>query len=392
MCKPLDSLVIVTCLLFASVVPIAVAYGQVRPATRVQAMQALRRARVATQVGEPDEAKKLVQTALDFAKQSDDRLVLAWAQHASGELAFAAGQFDAAVAAFTAALEGFSGLGDGLGMAGSRVNLGRLLTNGGKPREALKHQELALEAYKKLNRPAELAAAWAEIAATHRALGAVDEAEAAWERALSLYRGEAAGQPAAERAVLANLGALKVERGKHQEAIPVLAAAVKLAVSQKDAAAEAGIRNTLAMTHQRQGAFDDALGEYQAALKIRTTLGSDPAGEAELRNNLGALYLDRGESQLALAELNKALALVTQLKDGAGTARVLYNLAVAQESLSKPAEAIANYDKALAIRRELKDSPGIARVLDNLAVVHASQGNTQKAKAYRDEAEQLRQP
>jgi tetratricopeptide (TPR) repeat protein len=366
-------------------------FGQERIATRAEALQALRRARVSAQVGEAAEAKKLVQSALDFAKQANDKLVLAWGQHAGGELAFAAGDGDAALVAFTISLDAFTGLSDSSGMAASRTNLGRLLA-ASRPREALVHQQAALEIYKKLNRPAELAAAYGELAATQRALGALDEAEAAWESALALYRKDASGQPAAELAALSSLGSLKAEQGEQQEATALLAAAVKLAVAQKDPASEAGVRNSLAIAHQRQGAFDDALREYQAALKLRTSQAPDPAAEAEIRNNLGALLLDRGDTPAAVAELNKALALSTGLKDQGGIARAHYNLAVAAESLGKTAEAAASYEKALAIRRTLKDNPGTVRILDNLAVLYASQGDAQKAKAHRDEAERLRMP
>src|SRR5687767_13816340 len=107
--------------------------------SRGGALQLLRRARVAMQTGDTENAEKLIQSALDYSAQAKDSLVEGWGQQLAGEMAFAAGDAATATKAFSAALSAFTRAKDAAGAAGSRVNLGRLLLAAGKPREAVAH-------------------------------------------------------------------------------------------------------------------------------------------------------------------------------------------------------------------------------------------------------------
>src|SRR4051794_17645766 len=80
------------------------AQGQDSAKSRGEAMQLLRRARVAMHTGDAAGGEKLIQAALAFSRRSKDPLVEGWGQQLLGELAFSGGDQAAATTAFTAAL------------------------------------------------------------------------------------------------------------------------------------------------------------------------------------------------------------------------------------------------------------------------------------------------
>ncbi len=355
-----------------------------------EALQMLRRARLAMQVGDAEQARSLVREALDYGLRAKDAKVLAWAHQMIGEITFANSEPQAAVESFNKALEAFTKLNDRLGMAGSRVNLGRLLAARGETKDALAHQIAARDLYKDLDRPTALAATLADLGETYRALGRMGDAVTALQEALKLQRNESVPPGAEHLRVFLGLGLCRLDEGDASGAIEHLQAAAQLLTTVNDPAQEANVRNALGMAHQRQSALEDAMREYQAALTIWTGTDRNAAGEATVRNNLGALHLDRGAIQDAIGELEQALHLYEQLNDRAGQARTLYNLAVAHEGRGDNAASVQRYEKALTLRREANDSAGAARILENLALLYAADGDIDRAKTSRDEAERLR--
>lgn len=350
--------------------------------SRGEVFQWLRQARGAAIAGEKDKARKLIDDARSWASRNKDKLAAAWAEQLAGEVEVAAGDRVKATTAFTAALEAFTEMKNDQGIANCRLNLGRLAFADGKFSDAQKHQAEALAVYEKLNRPAEKAAALADLAASLHAMGKIAEAKDAWQKALAIVRDRATRDAAAELRVRAQLGAVSNDA----EAVKHLTAAIELAVELKQPAEEARVRNSLGAVYQRQSNLDEARKQYDAALKAT----GEPSIEATIRNNLGALLQDQGKGKEALEELNKALALFTKQSDDAGQGRALYNIALVHEADGRNDEAIAAYEKALTLRRKLKDDAGTARVLDNLSLLYAAAGKADKAKECRDEAERLR--
>ena len=359
--------------------------------SRGEALQWLKQARGAVQAGDTTKARKLVAEAKSWGERQKDKLVTAWADQMAGEMAFADKDRDKAVTAFTSALDAFTELKNEPGMAACRLNLGRLLFAKGEPADALKHQQEALTHFEKSSRSAEAAAAQNDLASSLKALGRVDEAKAAWGKALAAIRAATPKQPAVELRILGELAACFEATGAADQARQHLTAAVALAADLKDATEEARLHNALGTLSHKQGNLDEAGKQYETALKLFGETKNTEAAEAATRNNLGALLQDQGKPQAALEELTKALKTQTQLGDSPGQARTLYNVALVHEGQGQEAKAIDAYEQALALRRKSKDAPGTVKILDNLALLYASQGKADKAKECRDEAERLRQ-
>jgi len=365
----------------------AFAFAQNEP-SRTDVFQWLRQARAASMAGEKDKARKLIDDSRSWASKNKDKLAGAWADQLTGELEFSAGDRAKAVTAFTAALDAFGELKNEQGIANCRLNLGRLAFAEQKLNDALQHQTIALESFRKLNRSADEAAVLSDLAATQKQLGKVAEAKQSLQQAWSILGNREGTDPASKLRVLGELASCCEATNEPAEAIKHFTAAITLAGDTKQPAEEARLRNSLGSLHQRQGNLEEAGKQYEAALK--TNPGSDPATEAAIRNNLGALLQEQGKIKEALVELQKALALFEQQKDDAGQGRTLYNIALAYETDGKNADAIVAYEKAATLRRKIKDDAGAARVLDNLALLYASSGKADKAKECRDEAERLR--
>jgi tetratricopeptide (TPR) repeat protein len=358
--------------------------------SRGEAMQLLRRARVAMQTGDAPSGQKLVKAALAFAAQSDDPLVEGWSQQLAGELAFGSGDHEAAIGAFSAALTAFTKAKDASGAAASRLNLGRLQLAANKPKEARTHFQAALGTLEKLNRQAETAQALNDLADAERATGNTDAAREALSKALAICDRDTTIEPSTRLETLLGLGTCFLTDEKPEAAEKPLTEAVALAKQVDNPVAEADAHAALGMVLQRAGKVEAAQNEYKAALQSYLST-KNALREADVRNNLGALAQEQGLLPQAKGELTKALQLYTQAKSDAGAARALCNLALAQESEGKLADAAASYEKALALRQKLKDAAGTAKIFDSLASLAASSGDTAKAKQLREDAERLRQ-
>jgi tetratricopeptide (TPR) repeat protein len=106
-----------------------------------------------------------------------------------------------------------------------------------------------------------------------------------------------------------------------------------LAVTQNNDAAH----NSLGDVWLNDGRVDDAMREFQAALKITPDFFI-------ARNNLGLAYLQKGELADAITEFRRALSRDPQ------NVKCRFNLAAAFLTSGRAAEAISEYQKALAIQ------------------------------------------
>jgi tetratricopeptide (TPR) repeat protein len=101
--------------------------------------------------------------------------------------------------------------------------------------------------------------------------------------------------------------------------------------------------NGLGLVFFQNGQLDDALNEYQTALKLRPS-------DIQVHNNLGAVYLTRGEFPQALAEFQQAVALNPRFP------QARRNLGLALFQLGRIDEAIAQYRVAVEINPSSDDA------------------------------------
>ena len=106
---------------------------------------------------------------------------------------------------------------------------------------------------------------------------------------------------------------------------------------------EAIVHNNLGAAYQKAGRSDEAIREYQLALKLKPNY-------ADVHNNLGNIYKDQGR----LDEAIKEYQLVLRLQPDSADAR--YNLGVVYTNLGRWEEAIVDYQIAIELQPDHADA------------------------------------
>ena len=224
----------------------------------------------------------------------------------------------------------------------------------GAAKQGLGRMDEAIAAYNKaLILKPDYAETYNNIGVILREQGKLDEAIAAYDRALSIkpYFGEAHS----------NMGVTLQEQGKLDEAI----AAYKKALILKPDYAKT--YNNMGAALQEQGKLDKAIAAYDRALSIEPDY-------VDAYNNMGNALKDQGKLEEAIAAYNKALILKPDY------AETYNNMGVTLQHQGELEEAIAAYNKALILK------PDYAKAYTNMGVTLQEQGNLDKAIAAYDRA------
>ena len=122
----------------------------------------------------------------------------------------------------------------------------------------------------------------------------------------------------------------------------------------------------------KQGQTDEAIGEFQQALRLKPD-------SANAHNNLGNALLNKGRTDEAVGELKQALRPQTRLPQRLTTTR-LRSLATNRAGLTKPP----------AIPEALRLKPDYAEAQENLALRASQRGNLDGAIGQFQEAIRLK--
>jgi tetratricopeptide (TPR) repeat protein len=127
------------------------------------------------------------------------------------------------------------------------------------------------------------------------------------------------------------------------------------------------VRYNLGLAYSRENRPEDALREYEAALRLKP---NDPS----IRNNLGNVYNHMGRTDDAIHEYQTAIRLNPNHPDAH------YNLARALEHQEKLAEAVQEYQAAIRVQ------PDDVAAHNNLGRVFQRLGNMEEARRQYQEA------
>jgi tetratricopeptide (TPR) repeat protein len=151
-----------------------------------------------------------------------------------------------------------------------------------------------------------------------------------------------------------NLGIAYAELGRIDEAIKEYQTALKLDHNYAEA------HNFLGIAYASQGRLDEAIKEYQTAITIKPEY-------AEVHNNLGIAYANQGRLDEAIKEYQAAL------KISSNNVETHNNLGLAYETRGRINEAIKEYQAAIKIK------PDYVEPHNNLGIVYANQGKIDEA-------------
>ncbi|MBI5200553.1 MAG: DUF4062 domain-containing protein [Elusimicrobia bacterium] len=227
--------------------------------------------------------------------------------------------------------------------------------------------------------------------AYHRGRGLVNDelghnAEALSEFQAALAVARSLKDRAAEQELLDDIGRIHLDLGDTKKALEALSASLAIdreLVAQSGGSAEAppGEASSLwglSRFHLLDGGAGAALEHAEGALKIRRELG-DRRAVAESVLQLGRCQRRSGRAEDSLASVGEGLSIFREAGSKLGIAECLVELGYAQADLGKPAEASASLAEALARFKEIGS-------VERLAEVHSALGDQDRKAGLRDSA------
>lgn len=219
-------------------------------------------------------------------------------------------------------------------------------------------------------------AAWLKLGDVQRRIGRWDEAEAAFQQALSLARtSPSAGK---EAAVLLALGKLEVGRGDYEAGKGYLQTAEQTFQARNQREELAETYNNLAIIAYYQSHYQKALDYYEAAVQIDEAL-ANKEGLIKRLGNMGLVHLQQGQLDEAQKLLEQSLQLARDIENQEFIANRLNSLGVVASKRGNYDEALTLYQQAIAIDETLGNTQAISRSVGNMGIEYYRKGDYQQA-------------
>ncbi len=166
--------------------------------------------------------------------------------------------------------------------------------------------------------------------------------------------------------------------------------AVAAATRTGDPAARGLAHRQLARAYTRLGRLDEALTQFNRALRLYVAVG-DLTGQADTHNNIAILWERRGEPTSGLRYATEALNLFRAAGHRIGQAKALNNAGWFHALLGDYPTALSVCREALVLHRELGNRSGQAGTLDSLGYINHRLGDHPEALACYRESLRLHQ-
>ena len=238
----------------------------------------------------------------------------------------------------------------------------------------------------------ELANALNQLGVVYRNLGKLTDAEACYDRCERLFRideGNEAGS--AELALFNNRGMLFQELGRYDEAMNEYQKALKTTRVNRLESPHwlATTLYNIGLLLHNQGQLEEAEKHYLDSLQIRSELGDSESWRfATLLDSLGSIYSVREEYDLSKAHFERALEIQRfVLAEGhPDTARTIANLGKLYESRGEHESAAACYSEASRLYETAlgRSNPLTLAAVSELASSLIDSGNYDAAEAHLD--------
>lgn len=240
-------------------------------------------------------------------------------------------------------------------IAGTHLKLAQVLAAAGRVDEALAAATEAEREFRELAAMGSIAAA--EMAAASlgeqgralRKLGRLDEAAAAYEKAID----EADALDARRNAAISRseLGIVRMFQGRDADAIAAYDRARRMFEVLDEPASVATAWHMVGMVHRRAKRLDAAERAYLHSLDIATRL-QDRRGQADTLNELGTLYGDIGRLEESTGHYRRSADLYAAMGDQSGEGVARSNLARCLHGLQRYATARVEAERAIELKRE----------------------------------------
>lgn len=177
---------------------------------------------------------------------------------------------------------------------------------------------------------------------------------------------------------LNSFGAIHMEKGEYNDALPKFREAYKLYRELDNTKGMSAAINNLGIIYQKQGNYREALQQYLQCLTIEQER-KDSINIAKTYNNIGIVYEKIHDLESALKYFRLALNIKSNLGDKKGEASTLHNIGNVKERLSEYDSALYYYNRSLANEKAIGSESGIAESYMSIAGVYKDKGADTKA-------------
>ncbi|MFV2007905.1 MAG: serine/threonine-protein kinase PknK, partial [Longimicrobiales bacterium] len=246
----------------------------------------------------------------------------------------------------------------------------------GRAADAPPPYEEAVAILSRLATDATLSATMGKLAKAYEATAQTDDASAAWRQAkdVHLALGDQSGAlEAAEHEARLHAGDTDTVR-------ELQTAALDMAITLGDHAAEARIRNSLAILAWHSGDLEGACSQYEATAKCLRS-GEKPDGLGVVLNGWGAVLTKLGRHTDARSVLLEALESNRAVEDAAREADSLAALGASFSASDDFTQAYDWYQQCLDKRRAAEDRAGEGWALHRLAELSLEAETPERAEA-----------
>ncbi|MBI1748817.1 MAG: CHAT domain-containing protein [Acidobacteria bacterium] len=180
---------------------------------------------------------------------------------------------------------------------------------------------------------------------------------------------------------LNNLGVAHQNQGAYDEAIANFERALKIQEAQQRKNEVAQTLINLGNVYHRKAFYAQALHHYECARKLSEEIG-DQSTMASAFNGLGSIYNEQRLDAKAIYNFEQALKIREALNEKGPMVSVLNNLGDLYRRLKAHAKARNYLERALKVGEEQGDRYGSAQALRNMGLVYSSQEDHDTAMKY----------
>ncbi len=288
---------------------------------------------------------------------------------------------------YAVAIQLRTSISDRWGEAQLHNNVGRVYTKIGDQQKAIANAELALSIWRELNDRANEMNTLNTIAKANIDLGNLSVARPQLEEVLH-YCEQVNTSCSFEPFARNNLGLVHDTWGEPNEALEQYDLALKIFRERNDTRNVINTLNNYGMVYANNGDASTALDKFQEALNAGSQLLIFQ-DEGVTRSNIGYAHILLGYYTTAVKELEKAQPLTQKFEDPRFQAFTFMRLGMAHVAKNELAQALAAYKQALEIQEGIKDLRGQAMTLDKIGELYSRLNQPALAtKNYRQALEQ----
>jgi DNA-binding SARP family transcriptional activator len=262
------------------------------------------------------------------------------------------------------ALTATSHLHDDAARAETLKNLGTAYWQASRHSEAIRHEQEALELFRRIGDRHGEAATLGNLGTIHLFACRYPQSLEQHGQALDRYRRSADRRGTA--ITLTNIGRAHLQLGHYGPAVEVYDEALAIFRETGDVQSEGGTLSCLGVAYERLGRRPEALEYQQLAVRLMRATGA-ASTEATALSEIGNIYCRLGEPTVALDYHHQALALIRQTSSRYTETRILNDLAAACTAAGRGEQASLLHHEALSLAGDTHNPYEQARAHDGIA-------------------------